>query len=307
MKAAIATPRVSFRNVLFLTDFSEPSEAALPFAISIACAYGSKTFVLHVLQPDALLYSTPPTAELAQQLQEETAKAGMQRLDAQLAGLPHEAILEWGAGIWPSVERAIKSSAIDLIVVGTHGRTGVEKLLLGSVAEEVFRRSPVPVLTVGPSCLNWAHGGGRFHNVLFTTDFSPHSLAALPYALSLAQENQARLNLLHVLPRDGVSISSLNQTAMAAALSRLKELVPAGTDNWCQPEVLAEIGEPASQILEVAKLRRADLIVLGVRSITEPLGAALYLGRATAHKVVANAPCPVLTVRGLPLSSKVLR
>lgn len=298
MKAAIATPRVSFRNVLFLTDFSEPSEAALPFAIGIACAYGSKTFVLHVLQPDALLYSSPPAAELAQQVQEETAKAGMQRLDAQLAGLPHEEIVEWGAGVWPSVKRALETSSIDLIVVGTHGRTGAEKLLLGSVAEEVFRRSPVPVLTVGPSCLNWVHGGGRFHSVLFTTDFSPHSLAALPYALSLAQENQARLNLLHVLPPHDVSTSSLNQTAMAARVARLKELIPAGTDNWCQPETLVEIGDPASRILEAAKLQRADLIVLGVRSIAEPLGAALYLGRATAHKVVASAPCPVLTVRG---------
>jgi len=298
MKAAIATARVSFRNVLFLTDFSEPSEAALPFAIGIACKYGSKTFVLHVLQPDALLYSTPPTAELAQQLQEENAKAGMQRLDAQLAGLPHEEILEWGTGIWPSVKRALETSSIDLIVVGTHGRTGAEKLLLGSVAEEVFRRSPVPVLTVGPSCRNWVHGGGRFHSVLFTTDFSSHSLAALPYALSLAQENQARLNLLHVLPPDAVSTSSLNQTAMAAALSKLRDLVPAGTDNWCRPEPLVEIGDPASRILEVAKLQRADLIVLGVRSIAEPLGAALYLGRATAHKVVASASCPVLTVRG---------
>lgn len=75
MKAATAVQRVKFRNVLFLTDFSEPSEAALPFAVGIARAYGSKTFVLHVLQPDALLYSTPPTAELAQEVQEETARA----------------------------------------------------------------------------------------------------------------------------------------------------------------------------------------------------------------------------------------
>lgn len=302
MKAATAVSRVSFRNVLFLTDFSEPSEAALPFAIGIARAYGSKTFVLHVLQPDPLLYSTPPSIALVQEAQEDTAKAGMERLAAQLAGLPHEGILEWGAGVWPSVEQTLKSSDIDLIVVGTHGRTGAERLLLGSVAEEIFRRSPVPVLTVGPTVHNGVHGGARFHSVLFATDFSSHSLAALPYALSLAQENQARLTLFHVLPHNQMSISSLNQTAMAAALSKLKELVPEGTDSWCQPETLVETGDPSSRILEMATRQRADLIVLGVRSAAEALGAATHLGRATAHKVVAHAPCPVLTVRGLPLS-----
>ena len=154
------------------------------------------------------------------------------------------------------------------------------------------------MLTVGPTVRNGVHGGGRFHNVLFATDFSSHSLAALPYALSLAQENQARLTLLHVLAQNGTGICSLNQTAMAAAISKLKDLVPEGTDNWCQPESLVETGDPSSQILNKARLQRADLIVLGVRSLDEPLGAAIYLGRATAHKVVAHAPCPVLTVRG---------
>lgn len=151
MKATAARTRIGFQNVLFLTDFSEPSEAALPFAMAIARAYNSKISVLHVLQPDPLLYSTPTSVALAQEAQEDAAKAGMQRVSAQLAGLPHDTLLEWGTGVWPSVEQALKSSATDLIVVGTRGRTGAERFLLGSVAEEIFRRSPVPVLTVGPS------------------------------------------------------------------------------------------------------------------------------------------------------------
>ena len=297
MKAVTATTRVSFRNVLFLTDFSQPSEGALPFAMAIARAYGSKISVLHVLQPDPLLYSTPTSIALVEEAQEDTAKARMQGVSAQLAGLPHQTILEWGAGVWPSVEQALRSSAIDLIVVGTHGRTGAEKLLLGSVAEDIFRRSPVPVLTVGPTVSKGTHGGGRFHCVLFATDFSAHSLAALPYALSLAQENQARLILLHVLQHNGLNAPSLSQTAIAAALSRMKDLIPEGCDNWCQVGTLVESGEPAPRILEIAKRHDADLIVLGVRSLTESLGAATHLGRATAHKVVAHAQCPVLTVR----------
>lgn len=298
MKAAKASEPVSFKNVLFLTDFSEPSEAALPFAIGIARAYGSKAFVLHVLLPDPLLYSTPTSVAVVDEAQEDAAKASMQLVASRLAGLPYETVLEWGAGVWPNVEQALKSHDIDLIVVGTHGRTGAEKLLLGSVAEEIFRRSPVPVLTVGPAVSKGIHGAARFHCVLFATDFSAHAHTALPYALSLAQENQARLTLLHVLPYDARSGPSLNQTAMAAGLSKLKDLIPDGTDNWCQPETLIESGEPAVRILEVAKRQGADLIVLGVRNIAEHLGAATHLARATAHKVVAHSECPVLTVRG---------
>lgn len=295
---AVATKRVTFKNVLLLTDFSEPSEAALPFASAIARAFGTKTFVLHVLMPDPLLYSTPTSVAVAEQAQEDAAKASMQRIDSQLAGLPHETMLEWGAGLWPSVEQAIRSRGVDLIVEGTHGRTGADKLLLGSVAEEIFRRSPVPVLTVGPAVSKGFHCGARFHSVLFATDFSSHSFAALPYALSLAQENQARLTLLHVVPPDRTTASTLNQTSMRAALSKLEGLVPEGTANWCRPETLVENGEPASGILEIARRQQADLIVLGVRNLAEHLVAATHLGRATAHKVVAYAECPVLTVRG---------
>ncbi|HJT68635.1 MAG TPA: universal stress protein [Terriglobales bacterium] len=298
MKAIRATERVKFTNVLFLTDFSEPSDTALPFATGIARAYGSNTFVLHVLTPDPLLYSTPVSLAVAEEAQEDAAKAGMQRISSQLAGLPHETALEWGVSVWPGVEQALKLHSIDLIVAGTHGRTGAEKLLLGSVAEEIFRRSPVPVLTVGPAVSKGIHSAGRFHSVLFATDFSSHSLAALPYALSLAQENQARVVLLHVLSRGRTSALDLNQTAIAATLSKLKELIPEETANWCRPETVAEAGEPASVILEVAKRQQADLIVLGVRNLAEHLGAATHLGRATAHKIVAHAECPVLTVRG---------
>jgi nucleotide-binding universal stress UspA family protein len=298
MKAAEASARVTLQNVLFLTDFSEPSEAALPFAIGIARAYGAKIFALHVLRPDPMLYSTPPSAAIAQQAQEESAEAEMQRVESVLAGLPHATFVEWGDGIWLRVEQALKDYAIDLIVLGTHGRTGAEKLLLGSVAEEIFRRSPVPVLTIGPLVRSRAHNGARFHNVLFATDFSSHSLVALPYALSLAQENQARLTLLHVvLANKPVDAVSVNETDTVSLISKLNKLVPEEARLWCQPESFVEKGRPATQLLETAKRRGADLIVLGIRNGSQHLGSATHLSGATAHKVVAHAECPVLTVR----------
>jgi nucleotide-binding universal stress UspA family protein len=299
MTTVEAGTRINLKNILFLTDFSEPSEAALPFAISLARAYGAKLRGFHVLLPTPSAYTTPELTVAAIEAEEERAQEGLKRLESQLAGLQHESTIERGIAVWPSLQRAIKDNQIDLIVLGTHGRTGARKLLLGSVAEEIFRRSSIPVLTIGPDVRTHAHNDARFHRVLFATDFSPHSLAAWPYAVSLAQENQARLVLLHVIPEGNISgEEQLGSIPTASPLSRLNALLPKEADLWCRPEAVVESGNPAARILAAANERGADLIVLGVRDAAGRMGAATHLGRTTAHKVVAHAPCPVLTVRG---------
>jgi len=297
MTPAKAEVRIAINNVLFLTDFSQPSEAALPFALSIAREYGAKVYAFHVLIPAVYAYATPETAAIAIEKQEEDAVAGMQRVNSQLAGLAHESIVERGTGVWPAIAAAIKEYAIDLIVVGTHGRTGAQKLLLGSVAEEIFRRSTVPVLTIGPHEKHGAHRGAKFHHVLFATDFSTDSLAAAPYALSMAQENEARLSLLHVM-REPEVFDKKAEDVISSANFRLHEIVPEGAESWCRPDAVVRFGKAAEQILRIAKERDADLIVLGIRGSHGVPGASTHLERATAHRVVANAPCPVLTVRG---------
>ena len=289
--------RVAINNILYLTDFSQPSEAALPFAVAIAREYQAKLHAFHALIPAVYSYTTPETAAATLDAQEEDAQANMQRVDAQLAGLAHETTVERSTGVWPGVEAAIKEHAIDLIVVGTHGRTGYQKLLMGSVAEEIFRRSRVPVLTIGPSEKHGAHRGARFHHVLFSTDFSEQSVAAARYALSMAQENEARLTLLHVMKGPEAS-DRPTEDQISSAKFRLHEIVPEAAESWCRPEVVVRLGVAADRILDVAKERDVDLIVLGVRGSHGVPGAATHLERATAHKVVAHAPCPVLTVRG---------
>src|SRR5271155_5727267 len=193
MRAIETSAGITLKNILYLTDFSEPSEAALPFATTLGRGYGATVHALHVLIPAATAYMAPDLSAAAIEATEEIAQREMQRIESQLSGLRHETIVEIGIGVWPAVERAIKDYKIDLVVLGTHGRTGVEKFLLGSVAEEIFRLSPVPVLTIGPNVRSSVHNGARFHRVLFATDFTPESVAAAPYAVSLAQENQARL------------------------------------------------------------------------------------------------------------------
>ena len=291
--------RITLKNVLFLTDFSEASEAALPFALAIAREYGATVHALHVLTPTSYLYTVPdPTLEIIE-AQERSVRAKMQRVEAQLYGLPHEAMIERGIAVWPTIERALKDHDIDLIILGTHGRTGAKKLLLGSVAEEIFRRSNVPVFTIGPGVRSGTSNGARFQCVLFATDFTPESLAATPYAVSLAQENQALLLLMHVIQvREQRKEQALIESSAAEVFHKLGELVSKDADLWCHPETIVDYGDPAEKILEVAKRRWADLIVLGVRDAASRLGAATHLERATAHKVVAHAACPILTFRG---------
>jgi nucleotide-binding universal stress UspA family protein len=295
----VRTP-TKVKNILYLTDFSEPSEAALPFATTLARGYGATVHALHVLIPAPYVYMPPGLTAAAIEVAEESAQAAMQRVESLLAGLEHKTLVERGIEIWPAVRRAIEEDNVDLIVLGTHGRTGAEKLLLGSVAEQIFRRSPVPVLTIGPGVRSSVHNGGRFHRVLFATDFSPESLAGAPYAITLAQENHARLLLLLVMrkpsPANDGDKKFFDMSA-AEAMHRLYEIVPRDAHLELPPEVAVEYGDPADRIVEFATQRGADLIVIGVRSAAGRLGAATHLERATAHKIVAHAHCPVLTAR----------
>jgi len=298
MATVEAGARVVLKNVLYLTDISEASEAALPFALAVAREYESVVHALHVLMPVSMAYATPESAAAMIEAEEESAKTEMQQLESQLAGLPHEITVERGIGVWSSVEQAIKDHCIDLIVLGTRGRTGAQKLLLGSVAEEIFRRSTVPVLTIGPQARKEVHKGAKFHRVLLAMNFTHESLAAVPYAISMAQENQAHLILLHVMKEPGKAPKKNSAEESAKVVRKLHELVPPDAELWCRPEPVVQYGNPAEQILETAKELAADLIVLGVRNVAGYLGAATHLEWTTAHKVVAHARCPVLTVRG---------
>jgi nucleotide-binding universal stress UspA family protein len=283
--------RISVRNILYLTDFSEPSEAALPFAVAIARDYGASVYALHVLTPVIrAAYAEAIHAD------EELAHAEMTKVDSRLAGVAHDTGLVQGIGVWPAVEQAIHERSIDLIVIGTHGRTHLPKLLLGSFAEEILRRSSVPVLTIGPHVLKDLGTGGALHSILFATDFSKPCEAAAPFAVSLAEENDAQLILLYVAPKP--ETNEQDELALGNLTKRLEDIVPSDAQRWCHPSAIVEYGGAADRILAAAIEHGADLIVLGVRDAAKHLGAATHLERATAHKVVAHARCAVLTVRG---------
>lgn len=286
---------IGIRTILYLTDFSEPSEHALHFAVELARQYGASVEVLHVLTP-----VIPESCPNAIQADEELAAAEMKKIESKIVGIPFAATVTRGMGVWEAIEHAIREYHIDLIVAGTHGRTGIPKLLLGSVAEEVFRRSPVPVLTVGPHVGPSTASTAQLSCVLFASDFSSESKAAAPYAFSLAEENHARLILLHVMQQTEPSAPyemKRYESGVAEVIEQLRQIAPSKSAIHNLAEVAVEHGDPADRILAAAKERGADLIVLGVRGAVEHVDAATHLDLGVAHRVVAHASCPVLTVR----------
>lgn len=300
METVEAGKRIALKNILFATDFSACSNAALTYAVSIARRYGATLHAVHVrsMGPEMLVMSPDSWAAVAE-AEERTERGYLEELEKRLQELPHDVMTPTGKVV-NALAKIITERDIDLMVLGTHGRTGVRKLFVGSVAEEVFRRIACPVLSVGPSVSSQPNGEMQFRQILFPTDFGEESLAALPYAISLAEEDQSQLALLHVVEQPAAGIADL-EDVKASLTRRLKELVPPEAESWCRAEYLLQFGRqfapPAEPILEVAREHRADLIVLGVRPARRAASAATHLIHTTAQHIVAHAACPVLTVR----------
>lgn len=290
----VPVARLALKKILFATDFSEYSDAAFPFALALARKYESKLYAVHVLPgayPPAI---APDTWSAYVELPESQAWKRMAELASRCGSVPHETFVPHG-NVWASIADFIQHQNIDLIVTGTHGRRGIQRLLLGSSAEQIFRGACCPVLTVGPRVSEDPERAAEIREILFATDFGPGASAAMSYAFSLAQENEASLSLLHVI-EDVKAAARDPKQSVAEVLSRLDLMVPSEADLWCRPKTLVEYGPPAQRILSVAKERNADLIVLGLKKSGHP-AAVSHLPTGTAYQIVLQASCPVLTVR----------
>jgi nucleotide-binding universal stress UspA family protein len=289
--------RISLKNILYATDFSVAAAAALPYVKGLSKQYGATVHAVHVRMPATYPIVGPEMMPQVIEAAEEQAKFEARQLHEMLAGTPHDVSVTEGV-LWPTITDTVREKNIDLIVIGTRGRTGVGRALLGSVAEEIFRRAPCPVLTVGPHISKDTERRLEMKEILYATDFSPASLTALPYAVSLAQEHQARLTVLHVTGEQEVGELVHAENYVESTRRRLRELVPSEAKSWCEPNFRVEQGPVAKKILEVATALDADLIVLGLDGAPGHRSTAMHLFRPMAHYVVTQAECAVLTVRG---------
>lgn len=290
------TSRLVLDNILFATDFSPASEVGLRYALALARHYHGKIYMVPAVSMDSVEAIPADARRKALQQSRDRALKWVAQLQVSGAfdGVRHEL---------PTSDRAeeylagvLENQAFDLAINGVGCREG-QTVLLEPTVEEVIRKSECPVLTIGSEF----HGvsDGEVKNILYATDFSAESLEASRYALSLAQEFQARLTLLHVV--EGLEPTLLDERAQIARPYRLwlNKLVPDEARLWSELQFAVEFGRPAERILQVAWENHADLVVVGARGLDRLTSPGLNV-----RKVMCNAWCPVLTVSGVLATQK---
>ncbi len=291
MKALEISTAISFKNILFLTDFTESSKAAYSYALAFARKFGARLYPAHVIEPFLTgEIEAQVTPEILKSMETEKRNSLVSLLKG--AGVNYNELVAEGA-VETVVPAWTAEHGIDLIVTGTHGRKGVDRFFLGSTAESIFRTATCPVLTVGPNVKQGPGAEFKLTKVLFATSLTKEAEPALDYALSFAQEPNVALTVLHVVSDDFVEDADPQGTA-ERALMKLRKLVPAGTGAGNTPEIVVTEGDPAGKILEYAKAEQPSLIVLGLAKQEK---TSTHFQRGIAYKVISQAPCAVLTVR----------
>lgn len=302
---------ITIRRILCPVDFSRFSHHAYEQAVELAREFGAEITVLHACAVAPVTSLAPVGAPLALEparLTGETRRAVMAELreftdEVDAGGLSVKTTINEHAPVEAIIGTATSWPA-DLIVIGTHGRSGFERLMLGSVAEKVLRKAPCPVLTVPRRMISARHAF-TFARILCAVDFSPASLRALEYAASIAAAKGPGVQTLHVIElfsegagmRDELVLDTPDFRAalIRDAQRRLHEIVSDDLRQRCPIAESVTMGKAYREILRIAADERADLIVLGVQGRT---AADLLLFGSTTQHVVRQAECPVLTIRG---------
>src|SRR5579864_535251 len=285
-------PAVRLKNILYTTDFSNSSRLALPVVAAIARKYGSHIFAAHVWAP--LPYSMVPPESLAA-LEGKEADDARKALDnfmhiKELEGLAVTPILKCGEAT-RELSRIVHQPHIDLAVLSTHGRTGFKRLLMGSVAEELFRSLPCPVLTVGPNVSHRFNAQSGIRQILFPTDLSYESGAVFPYLAALAAEYAAGITLLHVVP-PGDRRHPMAMDEADSLRNAMQRMFGPQIDSRCEVKLVVETGDPTERVLTHARTERVDLIGFGVKKAGE---LSTHFRNTVPYKVVLESECPMLT------------
>lgn len=306
--------RTPVERILFPTDFSSFSDHALRHALALARRFKARLKVVHVIprilpSGDSEYYTTPyvVTPEIRQRVDEEMrrflAPAREARIDYQTEVCEGDP--------WREIVVLAEDMPADLVVMGTHGRGGLEHLFLGSVAEKLIRRLPCPVLTVCHEEGRTWEAPGLLTKIVCATDFSEAAGDALQMALALAAETRSEVTLLHVIEQmpDFASpmylglpdLGPLRQDLETAARERLAKMASAIDTTKVKLETRLAAGRAYKEILRVAADERADLLVIGAQGhgVIEHM-----LSGSNAQHVIRGATCPVLTVRPVKVRSR---
>lgn len=297
--------RVHPKRIIAATDFSDDSKLAIFYGQRLAKEFSAKLFVCHVLSvPTGYGEALPDPVIHQSRLMDQAAEQFFRMMEGQ--PIDWEPVVSVG-GAASEITRVAEEKKVDLVICATHGRSGLKRLVLGSVTERLMRSLPCPVLVVRPQTEDVglsARGDIKFKRILAACDFSPDSNLAFQYALSLAQEYLSELHVVHVIEppvyKHMLQTTKLEdqddsrQHLRAVLKEELSGMIPEDARNWCKPVTALLAGQPYDELTKYAVVNEMDLVVLGLRghSIMEtPL-----MGSTTA-RVIRQAPCPVLSVR----------
>jgi len=289
---------LKIEKILCPVDFSEFSDRAGEHGHSLAREFGAKLFVLHVAEPFVAIHPSDISPSLIDQVNAQQSADAEEKVRGLAArqnwnDVEHEVVLERGP-VADTIIRFVEAKNIDVIAMGTHGRRGLDRLVLGSVTERILRTARAPVLAVHslPKRSDVREEPVQFRRILFCTDFSDNSPRALEYAFQLACKYKAGISLLHVIERsDG---GKDLQAEKRQVLHQLQAVVPQNVQNCATVEPAVRAGKTHQEILEHAAETQTDLIVMGVRG-RNALDLALF--GSTTQRVIQLGQWPVLVVR----------
>ncbi|MBI2683032.1 MAG: universal stress protein [Acidobacteriales bacterium] len=289
MATLALAPEIKIKNILVAVDFSECSRAAFNQALNLATQFGSTLHLAHVLESEG---RSGPDRKSVELLAETDQKLRAWGETARFRKVPYK--INAVAGDLPKeLESLTREFDIDLVVLGTRGHTGLDKLMLGSTAEAVFRGLDRPVLTVGPFAPRQCLECREFRKVLFPTDLSPQAARATIYVDALARKHHGHVTMVHVLPK---ALENNPDAPMLCQiyLNQMRHILPPDPGHAYTVDYVLRFGESTEEVVNLASGWEADLIVLGVRKAR---AMAAHLPGHTAYGVMTQAACPVLTVR----------
>lgn len=295
--------RLSLRNILIATDFSDCSQRALLHAVATAHRFGSTLHVTHIIRP-AMFSFCPPEGYMgvpeAESHAMELARGDAEKMMSGILQRTHcqdvKYVTHVQLGLVSDVIAGITDREhIDMVVVGTHAKKGLRHVVMGSVAEDVFRHAPCPVLTVGPNSWHADPATVQLKHILFPTDLSDESLRAVPLVKAIAADFGASLTVMNVVPPLGGEVISDKARVIAAIEDRMHEMMSVGGPWIGHTHFEVTCGEVVSNVLQMASRTRADLIAFGLKA---PDYYADRLPWMHAYDVICQAECPVLSLRG---------
>ena len=289
---------ISFARIVFPVDLSAQSREAAPFVAAMARRFGSRLFVLHLLEPHVSYYPIPAAATPgAVKTDQEEREARRQKFESLIsdffAGIPTEARLEEGDAPERIIACAAENSA-DVIMMPTHGRGKFRRLLLGSVTAKVLHDATCPVWTGVHTDQMWSVPSAGWHRFLCAVDEDLRDAPVLKWAARFACEQHAELHVVHAVHAAapipaGEESGALGDFLLSTARERLKRVQAEAGTNF---EIQFAFGPVDQVVREAALQQRADLIVIGRGAIRKGFGRL----RSSAYEMIREAPCPVISL-----------